>query len=113
MSIIIEPKTGNRPLIPLCGCRVNYEMPNGDKGTFDACLLYELTKLWEMDIETCCHCCGHKKGRGYEPFIAVEDEGSANAMRDLGYEEIKGRDGCEHCAHAFFKPKSKLICMEV
>lgn len=99
-------------VIPLCGCRVNHVMPNGSTETFDACLLFELTKLWELGIETCCHCCGHKGERGYEPYIAVDDEGSANGMRDLGYEEIEDKKGCGACAIAFFKPKSKLMCME-
>lgn len=106
-------ETEIRRSIPLCGCRVNHELPDGRQATFDACLLFELTKLWEMGIETVCHCCGHKGDRDYEAYIAVNDEGSANCMRDLDYEEIARRECCEHCAIAFFKPKSKLICMEV
>lgn len=100
------------PTHPLCGCRVNHELPGGSTETFDACLMFELTKLWEMGVETCCHCCGHKGERPYEAYIAVDDEASAQMMRDLGYEETGMRECCGDCALAFFKAKSKLKCME-
>ena len=80
----------------------------------EKCLLWELSRLWDRGIKTLCTCCGHGK---YTARIVV-DEKDAQAMRDLGYEEIPPNNGepmggsCGLCGVSFRPRESEFICKE-
>ena len=75
---------------------------------FDACVAWELERLWEQGVETECCCCGHGKRT---PYIGAADAESARKMREMGYEEIEPHyEQCRECCAAFFRAKSELVC---
>ena len=90
------------------GCTVVRRI-DGTNRWFDACLLWELERLWAQGIDTECCCCGH--GR-HEPKIGVSDDESAAKMRALGYVETEPLyEGCsKNCVPMWFRAKSQLTC---
>ena len=89
------------------GCHVN---PSGyrHRDTFDACVLWELQRLWQQGVETACSCCGH--GRR-EPVIGVNDEENRTKMLALGYRETTPLfPHCGDCVPYFFRAQSSQMC---